>query len=75
MLIVLDVLCLMLALLAAHALRFQLVPDGDYIVVIAVAGILWPGVFHALGLYAPQRLTGFEEFPEPSRPWVSGSSC
>ena len=62
-LIVLDVICLMLALLAAHALRFQLVPDGDYIVVIVVAGILWPGVFHALGLYAPQRLTGFEEFP------------
>jgi len=62
LLIVLDLLCLTLALLAAHALRFHLIPDPDYVVVIAVAGLLWPGVFHALGLYAPQRLTGLEEF-------------
>ena len=29
---------------------------------IGVAGLLWPAVFHALGLYAPQRLSGLEEF-------------
>src|SRR5215211_7494679 len=30
-LIVVDVLCLMLALLAAHAVRFHFIPDQDYI--------------------------------------------
>ena len=62
LLIPLDLLCLTIALLTAHALRFHFIPDRNYLIVIGVAGILWPAVFHALGLYAPQRLSGLEEF-------------
>lgn len=61
-LVVLDALCLAVALLGAHALRFGFLPRWDYIMGIVVAGVLWLGVFHALGLYAPQHLSGLEEF-------------
>jgi exopolysaccharide biosynthesis polyprenyl glycosylphosphotransferase len=56
-----DVLCLVVALLVAHELRFGSIPEWEYLVQIAVGGLLWPGVFHALGLYAPQHLSGLEE--------------
>jgi exopolysaccharide biosynthesis polyprenyl glycosylphosphotransferase len=61
-LIPLDILCLTVALLVAHALRFHFIPEWDYLVQIAAAGLLWPGVFHALGLYAPHHMSGLEEF-------------
>jgi len=62
LLVPVDVLCLAVALLVAHALRFGFIPEWEYLVQIGVGGILWPGVFHALGLYAPQHLSGLEEF-------------
>jgi len=57
-----DVLCVAVALLVAHALRFGFLPGRDYMMGIVVAGVLWLGVFHALGLYAPQHLSALEEF-------------
>ena len=45
---------------ACAAIRFP--PGREYSSGSAVAAILWVGVFHALGLYAPQRLPRFEEF-------------
>ena len=56
-----DILCLTTALLAAHALRFDSLPDRDYTIGMVVAAALWVGVFHAFGLYAPQHLPRFEE--------------
>jgi exopolysaccharide biosynthesis polyprenyl glycosylphosphotransferase len=62
LLLPLDVLCLTVALLVAHALRFGVVPEWEYLVQIALGGMLWPAVFHALGLYAPHLLSALEEF-------------
>ena len=62
LLVPIDILCLTIALLVAHALRFGFLPDFDYMTGMAVAGVLWPAVFHALGLYAPQHLSALEEF-------------
>jgi exopolysaccharide biosynthesis polyprenyl glycosylphosphotransferase len=56
-----DILCLTTALLAAHALRFDSLPDWDYTIGMVVAAALWVGVFHAFGLYAPQHLPRVEE--------------
>ena len=56
-----DILCLTTALLAAHALRFGSPPSRDYLIGMVVAAALWVGVFHALGLYAPQHLPRVEE--------------
>jgi len=56
-----DVLCLTTALLAAHALRFGSPPSRDYWIGMVVAAALWVGVFHAVGLYAPQHLPRVEE--------------
>ena len=61
LLIPLDILCLAFALLVAHALRSHLIPALDPLQVV-VACFLWPCVFHALGLYATQHLSGLEEF-------------
>jgi exopolysaccharide biosynthesis polyprenyl glycosylphosphotransferase len=61
-LIPLDIACLAIALLVAYALRFDALPDWDYLVQVAWAALLWPAVFYALGLYAPQHLSGLEEF-------------
>jgi exopolysaccharide biosynthesis polyprenyl glycosylphosphotransferase len=61
-LVVIDVLCVAMALLVAHVLRFGSLPGQDYLIGIVVAGVLWLGVFHALGLYAPQHLSALEEF-------------
>jgi exopolysaccharide biosynthesis polyprenyl glycosylphosphotransferase len=61
-LIPLDFLCLAIALLVAYALRFDFIPEWHDLVQVAWAGLLWPGVFHAFGLYAPQYLSGLEEF-------------
>ena len=58
---VIDILCLTTALLAAHALRFGSPPGGDYLIGMVVAAAVWVGVFHALGLYAPQHLPRVEE--------------
>ena len=60
-LIPLDILCLVIALLVAHALRSPGIPELDPLQVV-VAALLWPGVFHALGLYATQHLSGLDEF-------------
>jgi exopolysaccharide biosynthesis polyprenyl glycosylphosphotransferase len=57
-----DALCVATALLAAHSLRFGSLPSREYLFGIAVAVVLWVGVFHALGLYAPYDFTRFEEF-------------
>ena len=56
-----DILCLTAALLAAHALRFGTLPSRDYAIGMVVAAAVWVGVFHALGLYAPQHLSRVEE--------------
>ena len=56
-----DILCLTTALLAAHAFRFGSPPDRDYLIGMVLAAVLWVGVFHALGLYAPQHLPRVEE--------------
>jgi len=56
-----DILCLTAALLAAHALRFGSPPSRDYWIGMVVAAVVWVGVFHALGLYAPQHLPRVEE--------------
>ena len=61
-LVPMDVLCLAIALLGAHELRFEGLPDRDYAIGIAVACVLWVGVFHALGLYTPQHMAALEEF-------------
>jgi exopolysaccharide biosynthesis polyprenyl glycosylphosphotransferase len=57
-----DFICLAVALLAAHLLRFGSFPKPEYLAGMLVAGVLWVGVFHALGLYAPYDLSRFEEF-------------
>lgn len=56
-----DVLCLTVALLGAHALRFGILPATDYLIGIVVAAALWIGVFSTLGLYASQHLSRLEE--------------
>jgi exopolysaccharide biosynthesis polyprenyl glycosylphosphotransferase len=62
LLLPLDVLCLTVALLVAHALRFGVAPDWEYLVQIALGGVLWPAVFHALRLYTPHLMPALEEF-------------
>jgi exopolysaccharide biosynthesis polyprenyl glycosylphosphotransferase len=59
---IIDISCLALALVAAHTLRFGSLPDSNYLMGIAAACLLWVGVFHALGLYAPHNISRFEEF-------------
>jgi len=62
LLIVIDAACLAIALLIAHFVRFGDLPGMDYIAGMFVAAAVWVGVFHALGLYTPQHLSGLEEF-------------
>ena len=62
LLILVDIFSLVVALLVAYALRFDSLPDWEYLIQVAWAGLLWPAVFHALGLYAPQHLSGLDEF-------------
>ena len=62
LLLPLDALCLTVALLVAHALRFGVAPGREYLVQIAFGGLLWPAVFHALGLYTPHLMSALEEF-------------
>jgi exopolysaccharide biosynthesis polyprenyl glycosylphosphotransferase len=61
LLLPLDVLCLTVALLVAHALRFGIAPGREYLVQIALGALLWPAVFHGLGLYTPHLLSALEE--------------
>ena len=61
-LVVIDVLCLAIALFVAHSIRFDGWPDRTYGFGILIACVLWVLVFHAQGLYAPHHLTGLEEF-------------
>ena len=61
LLLPLDVLCLTVALLVAHALRFGVAPGRESLVQIALGALLWPAVFHALGLYTPHLLSALEE--------------
>ena len=62
-LVVIDVLCLAVALLAAHALRFGSPQPGQGdLAAIVTAGVMWVVVFQVFGLYAPQHLSGLEEF-------------
>jgi exopolysaccharide biosynthesis polyprenyl glycosylphosphotransferase len=61
-LVPIDSSCLIVALLAAHAIRFGFLPATDYLVGTAVAAALWAGVFYTLGLYSPQHLSRVEEF-------------
>jgi exopolysaccharide biosynthesis polyprenyl glycosylphosphotransferase len=62
LLVVVDLSCLTLALLAAYALRFASLPGSSYLIGMVAACVLWVAVFHGLGLYAPQHLSGLEEF-------------
>ena len=57
-----DALCVVVALLVSHALRYpgQLVTAREA-VVIAVAPLVWIGVFYTFDLYAPQHLSAPEE--------------
>ena len=61
-LVVIDVLCLAIALFVAYSIRFDGWPDRTYGFGILIACVLWVLVFHAQGLYAPHHLTGLEEF-------------
>src|SRR5207244_3023885 len=60
-LVLVDVLCLISALLAAHALRFGILPSRGYYQGTIAAAILWVAVFAGLGLYRPGHLPGHEE--------------
>jgi exopolysaccharide biosynthesis polyprenyl glycosylphosphotransferase len=60
-LVLLDVICLTAALLSAHMLRFGFLPTRDYWSGLALAPLLWIGVFYGLGLYRPQHLAKLEE--------------
>jgi exopolysaccharide biosynthesis polyprenyl glycosylphosphotransferase len=71
-LVPIDISCLVVALLAAHAIRFGFLPATDYLVGTAVATALWVGVFYALGLYSPQHLSRVEEFRRTSSAVVIG---
>jgi exopolysaccharide biosynthesis polyprenyl glycosylphosphotransferase len=62
LLLPLDVLCLTAALIMAHALRFGVAYEWQHLAQIALGGLLWPAVFHALGLYTPHLLPALEEF-------------
>jgi len=62
LLVVIDAACLAISLLAAHLLRFNELPSMSYTAGIVVAAALWVAVFHTVGLYAPQHLSGLEEF-------------
>jgi exopolysaccharide biosynthesis polyprenyl glycosylphosphotransferase len=61
-LVLIDVVCVAVALLVAHALRFGILPEPDYMIGLVVATPLWIGVFHALGLYGPNHFSWLEEF-------------
>src|SRR5687767_3536678 len=58
-----DGVCLLTALLLAYLIRFGNVPmPGEFVLIVAVAPILWIGVFHAFRLYSVQHLSAVEEF-------------
>jgi exopolysaccharide biosynthesis polyprenyl glycosylphosphotransferase len=61
-LVVSDAACMVVALVASYALRYpgELVPAHDA-AVLALAPLLWIGVFHTFDLYAPQHLSAPEE--------------
>jgi exopolysaccharide biosynthesis polyprenyl glycosylphosphotransferase len=58
-----DAACAAAGLLLAHEVRFGLssIPPGQQLRTL-LASLLWVGVFHAFGLYAPQHLAAAEEF-------------
>jgi exopolysaccharide biosynthesis polyprenyl glycosylphosphotransferase len=58
-----DAACAAVALLLAQSIRFGLssVPPGQQVRTV-LAVLLWVGVFHAFGLYAPRHLAAAEEF-------------
>jgi FlaA1/EpsC-like NDP-sugar epimerase len=60
-LVAIDVACLIVALLSAHALRFGFLPEIDYMTEMLVAATVWPVPFYALGLYARQHLSVTKE--------------
>jgi exopolysaccharide biosynthesis polyprenyl glycosylphosphotransferase len=58
-----DALCIIAALLLAYVFRFESTPKTlDYLGVIALAPLMWIGVFHGFSLYATHHLSAFEEF-------------
>ena len=57
-----DALCLLAALGVAYLLRYGLAVRLDYLIVIALAPLVWLGVFHGFALYQPQLLSAAEEF-------------
>jgi exopolysaccharide biosynthesis polyprenyl glycosylphosphotransferase len=58
-----DIACVLIALLLARVLRFDLARlTPEYVVAILVGVGLWVPVFHAYGLYAVRHLSASEEF-------------
>jgi exopolysaccharide biosynthesis polyprenyl glycosylphosphotransferase len=58
-----DGLSVLVALLLAYLIRFGNIPiPGEFAAVMAVAPVVWVGVFHAIRLYAVQHLSPAEEF-------------
>jgi exopolysaccharide biosynthesis polyprenyl glycosylphosphotransferase len=58
-----DAMSLLTALVVAYFIRFGNVPVPiEFGLVMALAPPLWVGIFHAFGLYAPEHLSGAEEF-------------
>ncbi len=49
-----DALCLLTALGIAYLLRYGFTVRVDYLIVIALAPLVWLGVFHGFSLYQPQ---------------------
>jgi exopolysaccharide biosynthesis polyprenyl glycosylphosphotransferase len=58
-----DAACILAALLGAYAVRYpdRHLPGGE-LAAIALAPLVWVGVFSAFDLYAPRRLPAAEEF-------------
>ena len=57
-----DATCLLTALGIAYLLRYGFTVRVDYLIVIALAPLVWLGVFHGFSLYQPQLLSAAEEF-------------
>jgi exopolysaccharide biosynthesis polyprenyl glycosylphosphotransferase len=57
-----DVLCVLAALAVVYFVRGHDRTEAGFLGVMAIAPLVWLGVFHAFGLYGVQHLSASEEF-------------
>ena len=58
-----DALCLVVALTVSYLARFGFKPlPFEWLIAAAISPFVWLAVFSAFSLYAPQRLSSWEEF-------------